>query len=431
MYVISIVCVLIAAVTAGGADLESGAGYSVHGIKLRSRSDQQLISELQQSVDLDIWQYGLPEGQDTLVMLSPENRVEVLDELDAKGIEHYLHLADVKQALETHAEEVKQWKQQSRSGGAVPFNDYPRYAEVDAYMESIAAQYPNLVTIVNAGKSFEGRDIKYLKISTTNFADASKPIYFMDAMMHAREWVTTPPTLYSIHRLVENLRDQDKDLLEDVDWIILPIANPDGYEYTHINSSTRMWRKTRSVNPEISENCIGVDPNRNFDTHWNTTGVSPNPCAETFPGNEAFSEPETRIVRDILLEHLDRMQVYMNIHSHGNWVLYGFDNYTLPPNYIHLHLVGASMGSVMDTMKLPQADWYKVGNSAMVFYETSGSAQDYGQLVGVPLSYTLELPGYGYGFLVPPQFIDHINKETWEGIAVTARMARIYHQSGL
>lgn len=74
------------------------------------------------------------------------------------------------------------------------------------------------------------------------------------------------------------------------------------------------------------------------------------------------------------------MQVYMNIHSYGNWVLYGFDNYTLPPNYIHLHLVGASMGSVMDTMKLPQADWYKVGNSAMVFYETSGSAQDYGQV---------------------------------------------------
>lgn len=71
--------------------------YSVHGIKLRSHSDQELISELQQSVNLDVWQYGFPEGQDTLVMLSPENRVEVLDLLDEKGIEHYLHLADVEQ----------------------------------------------------------------------------------------------------------------------------------------------------------------------------------------------------------------------------------------------------------------------------------------------------------------------------------------------
>lgn len=97
-------------------------------------------------------------------------------------------------------------------------------------------------------------------------------------------------------------------------------------------------------------------------------------------GGSAFSEPETRIIRDILLENIDRMQVYMNIHSHGNWLLYGFGNYTLPPNNIHLHIVGAAMGSVMDTMKLPQADWYKVGNSAMILYGTSGSAQDYGQV---------------------------------------------------
>ncbi|KAL0867457.1 hypothetical protein ABMA27_008244 [Loxostege sticticalis] len=431
MYVISLVFVLIVSVTAGRNEPNSGAGYSVHGIKLRSHSDQELISELQQSVNLDVWQYGLPEGQDTLVMLSPENRIEVLDLLDEKGIEHYLHLADVEQALEAHEDEVRQWKQQGRSGRSAPFNDYPRYAEVDAYMENIAAQYPNLVTIVNAGKSFEGRDMKYLKISTTNFADTSKPIYFMDAMMHAREWVTTPVALYSIHRLVENLRDQDRDLLEDIDWIILPITNPDGYEYTHLNSSTRLWRTTRSINLEVSEDCVGVDANRNFDVNWNTIGVSTNPCAQTFPGGSAFSEPETRIIRDILLENIDRMQVYMNIHSHGNWLLYGFGNYTLPPNNIHLHIVGAAMGSVMDTMKLPQADWYKVGNSAMILYGTSGSAQDYGQLVGVPFSYTLELPGYGYGFLVPPQYIEHINTETWEGIAVSARLARLYHRSGL
>lgn len=55
--------------------------------------------------------------------------------------------------------------------------------------------------------------------------------------MHAREWVTTPVTLYSIHRLVENLRTEDTDLLADIDWIILPLVNPDGYEYTHTGVS--------------------------------------------------------------------------------------------------------------------------------------------------------------------------------------------------
>lgn len=75
------------------------------------------------------------------------------------------------------------------------------------------------------------------QISTTNFTDPSKPIYMMDAMIHAREWVTTPVALYSIHRLVEDLRDEDRDLLENVDWIIMPVVNPDGYEYTHTDVS--------------------------------------------------------------------------------------------------------------------------------------------------------------------------------------------------
>lgn len=55
----------------------------------------------------------------------------------------------------------------------------------------------------------------------------------MDATMHAREWVTTPVALYSIHRLVEDLRAEDYDLMENIDWIVLPIVNPDGYVYTH------------------------------------------------------------------------------------------------------------------------------------------------------------------------------------------------------
>lgn len=56
-------------------------------------------------------------------------------------------------------------------------------------------------------------------------------------MIHAREWVTTPVALYAIHRLVEDLRDSDRDLLQNVDWIIMPLVNPDGYEYSHTDVS--------------------------------------------------------------------------------------------------------------------------------------------------------------------------------------------------
>jgi hypothetical protein len=123
-----------------------------------------------------------------------------------------------------------------------------------------------------------------------------------------------------------------------------------------------------------------VDANRNFDINFNTIGVSSNPCDNTFPGYEAFSEPETRIIKTILETNLDRMQIYMNIHSHGNWILFGYGNRTIPSNGVHLYHIGATMGAVIDAMKLPEANFYRVGNSGLILYPTSGSAQDYGQV---------------------------------------------------
>ncbi|KAJ8711539.1 hypothetical protein PYW07_008781 [Mythimna separata] len=409
---------------AGKHDVYSS--YSVHAVLPRDSSELALLQQLEQALELDVWQYGAPD-REALLMVAPQHRQQLLSALDDHGLQHYLHTENVAKALEKHDEDIATWRS-SREQRMI-FRDYMRYDEIDAYMEGIVRQYPDLVTVVNAGKSFEGRDIKYLKISTTQFKDPSKPIYFMNAMLHAREWVTTPVTLYSVFRLVENVRTEDMDLINDVDWIILPLANPDGYEFSH--TDTRLWRKTRSVNLDVHQTCFGVDGNRNFDVSFNTTGVNQNPCSLTYPGTQAFSEPETQYIRDILRnpEYAERIQLFMDIHSHGNYVLYAYGNHSLPSNAADLHQVAAAMGATMDAMKRPEAGFYKIGNSATVLYGTSGSAQDYGQKSGVPFSYTLELPGYGHGFLVPPQFMDHINEETWQGIAVTARLARSYYRA--
>lgn len=54
---------------------------------------------------------------------------------------------------------------------------------------------------------------------------------FLESLLHAREWVTLPSTLYAIKKLVIDVTE--RDLIEDIDWVILPIANPDGYEWGH------------------------------------------------------------------------------------------------------------------------------------------------------------------------------------------------------
>lgn len=56
---------------------------------------------------------------------------------------------------------------------------------------------------------------------------AEKPVLFIEGGMHAREWISPAFTLYIINQLLENPAYTEK-----LDWIVLPVVNPDGYEYT-------------------------------------------------------------------------------------------------------------------------------------------------------------------------------------------------------
>jgi murein tripeptide amidase MpaA len=70
------------------------------------------------------------------------------------------------------------------------------------------------------------------------------------------------------------------ELLDAVEFTILPVFNVDGYAYTTAEDGDRMWRKTRST--YSSKLCVGVDPNRNWDWHWGEAGTSKNPCADDY-----------------------------------------------------------------------------------------------------------------------------------------------------
>ena len=62
---------------------------------------------------------------------------------------------------------------------------------------------------------------------------------WIDAGIHAREWITIATVTWMLRELIEN----DSELTDTLDWYILPIANPDGYQYSR--TTNRLWRKTR------------------------------------------------------------------------------------------------------------------------------------------------------------------------------------------
>lgn len=56
----------------------------------------------------------------------------------------------------------------------------------------------------------------------------------IESGINPREWITIPAALNIVNRLIEKATV----LLTSADWIIVPVLNPDGYEYTHTNVST-------------------------------------------------------------------------------------------------------------------------------------------------------------------------------------------------
>jgi len=56
--------------------------------------------------------------------------------------------------------------------------------------------------------------------------------------MHAREWVACASLIYFINQLTNN--SEYRSLLEAMDFYVMPIVNPDGYEFTW--EEDRMWR---------------------------------------------------------------------------------------------------------------------------------------------------------------------------------------------
>jgi murein tripeptide amidase MpaA len=75
--------------------------------------------------------------------------------------------------------------------------------------------------------------------------------------------------LYLIRELVENWQ-ANLDVLTDVDWVIVPLLNPDGLSY--FQNVHQFWAKSRAVIP--GSTCRGVHLNRNYDSNWLEKGSS-------------------------------------------------------------------------------------------------------------------------------------------------------------
>lgn len=158
---------------------------------------------------------------------------------------------------------------------------YRSVAEAESFLKEKSLAYPEITSLVSAGSSVEGRQIHALIISGDPLRQNDLPAVLLTGSIHGNEYISGE----ILYRYAEWLLDEygagDPEITDLIEYnyiALIPTVNPDGH------SSGRRY------------NARGVDLNRNFPFYGADEGER-----SYWQGECAFSEPETRAVRDFTL----------------------------------------------------------------------------------------------------------------------------------
>lgn len=245
---------------------------------------------------------------------------------------------------------------------------YRTYDEVLEELNQLVADYPAILSLHDIGDS-KGKiyfndgmenyedyqhDIWMIKISDNVNESEDEPAVYYFGAHHAREPISTEVVMGIIYHLTEGygVDDEITNMVNEAEIYLVPMVNPDGHEVV-LDQLNTYWRKNISDNDENgmlnfnSGSQDGVDPNRNYAWEWGGEGSSGDPTAETYRGTEAFSEPETQVIRDLLAAH--HFTSGISYHSYSELVLwpYAYSDNAVAPDHEALEEMGVEMAATI------------------------------------------------------------------------------------
>ncbi|SFA81776.1 Zinc carboxypeptidase [Amycolatopsis marina] len=298
---------------------------------------------------------------------------------------------------------------------------YHTYAEMTAELQATARDHASLARVSSVGRSYEGRELRLIKISDNVATDENEPEVLFTCNQHAREHLTTEMCLRIVQRFTDGY-DTDpaiKQLVDTREILVLPSVNPDGSEYDISGGRYKGWRKNRQGQ--------GTDPNRNWGYKWGCCGGSSgSPSSETYRGPSAFSAPETRAVSNYVNSRVvgGRQQItaHIDFHTYSELVLwpYGYTYNDTAPG-----MTQTEARRFQDVgRQIARSNGYTPQQSSDL-YVTDGSVNDWMWAQHKILSYTFEMyprSGGGLSGFYPPDEV--IPRETARNDAAVDTLLR-------
>ncbi|RMF85415.1 MAG: hypothetical protein D6744_01440, partial [Planctomycetota bacterium] len=377
-------------------------GHKLVNVTLNTPQDVETML----AISGDFWAEGVGVGV-VPFRVAPDR----MDDLDASGLSYVIVHDNLQQLIDAERAGVGQ--------RASWFDDYKTFTEINAYIDTLVALRPDLVTKLTIGNTLQGRTVYGMKI-TSSVGGATKPAVLFNGCQHAREWISPMTNMFIADQLIRNY-DTDPDvqaILDNVIVYVIPVVNADGYEYS---LTDRFWRKNRRNN---GDGTFGVDLNRNWPFAWGGDGSSGSTSSEVYRGTAPASEPETQFMIAFIQAHPE-IVAHIDFHSYSQLILYpyGHMNNAPPPpepdysKFVNLSAdMAAAILAVHGQTYVDQVSW--------MLYPAAGTMPDWVYDTTGALSWTIELRDTGtFGFVLPANQIIPTGEENFEAIKVLTTYA--------
>jgi hypothetical protein len=342
----------------------------------------------------------------------------------ASGLRYTVRVADLAKSFASARQADRRYTARVGAGGSpLPTGrtTYRTYDDVQSELKALVADNAGLVRKVVFGTSYQGREISGVEISKNVGADDGRPVFFLMALHHAREWPSMEAAMEFAHMLVQQQGDaRIADLLTRERIVILPLVNPDGFISSRGAFDPGDTLTAQDPNVTLAEsiappgglfayrrkNCDGeltpalpcelawgVDPNRNYGYGWGGPGSSSDVTSQSYHGPAPRSEPEVQAVWNFVRTH--EVTTLLTLHNVAAVVLRppGASTAGLAPDEARLKTIGDQMGT---------AAGY-TSQFGYQLYDTTGTTEDDSYAATGGYGYTIEMGPPNGNFHMPYQ----------------------------
>jgi len=255
--------------------------------------------------------------------------------------------------------------EQNWPGEPIDNHVHMTWAALTLEVKEWADDHPDIVDVVDAGKSELGKTLWVVRLSDWSIETKSdgspKEIVYIDGGHHGNEYLGTSLAWLTAKWYINEWNAGNEEavrVLQNTEIHVLIMLNPDG------NDIDTRW------------NINQVDLNRNYDHYWNT-------CPTTQPGSSAFSESETAANSAYMNAEVADADLYVTMHT-GVWImLYPWGKWPEQPSDWELfHGIREEVHA--NVSEIP------IQNANQGLYPNCGTSRDYGYgIMGFP-TFTFE-----------------------------------------